>query len=192
MRMEKTPTESNTLAERSEKKWDVLSSQMLLESPWLSIEAQTCRLPNGLTIEPFYLVHQPDWVLILAQDLDSHWILGRQYRHGLGEWALEFPAGIIDPGETPLQAAKRELLEEAGYGGGHWNYVRSFPVDPDRHTGKFHILQAQSVHFLGTTKQEYSEDIRTCRFTSSELDSLFTQGKIQNPLHWLAWQLCHP
>ncbi|MBR2308261.1 MAG: NUDIX hydrolase, partial [Fibrobacter sp.] len=76
---------------------------------------ETCELPNGKVIDDFYTLWQPDWVLILARTAEGKWVMTEQYRHGTGKIALEFPAGIIDKGETPEQAALRELQEECGY-----------------------------------------------------------------------------
>ena len=63
-------------------------------------------------IDEFYTLWQPDWVLILARTTEGKWVMTEQYRHGTGKIALEFPAGIIDKGETPELAALRELQEE--------------------------------------------------------------------------------
>ncbi len=67
----------------------------------------------------FVLVDSPDWVNIIAEVKNDKgqdcFIMVRQFRHGTGEISLEFPAGMVDPGEEPLHAAIRELKEETGY-----------------------------------------------------------------------------
>lgn len=169
--------------------WDVLESKKLVESPWLSVESQVCRLPSGKVISPFYVVQQPDWVLILAQDTGGKWILGRQYRHGQRKWFLEFPAGIIDSKESPLEAAKRELLEETGYGGGEWQTLQVFPVNPDRQSSRFHIVLARNVKKVGETDFDESEEIRLQLHATQEIDGLAKSGGLEHPLHVLAWLL---
>ena len=86
-----------------------------MDAPWLKVAKETCELPNGKVIDDFYTLWQPDWVLILARTTEGKWVMTEQYRHGTGKIALEFPAGIIDKGETPEKAAIRELQEECGY-----------------------------------------------------------------------------
>ena len=97
------------------KPWKLLSSEFLVDAPWLKVAKETCELPNGKVIDDFYTLWQPDWVLILARTTEGKWVMTEQYRHGTGKIALEFPAGIIDKGETPEEAAIRELQEECGY-----------------------------------------------------------------------------
>lgn len=176
-------------AHQDEPLWEVLERKALVNSPWLSLEAQTCKLPNGKTISPFYVVQQPDWVMILAEDTDGHWIMGRQYRHGMGRWFLEFPAGMIDEGEDPLRAGQRELMEETGYGGGEWSYLRNYPVNPDRQDACFHVVVARGVQKMGKTDFDESEDIRLMRHSASEIFHLVKTGGIEHPHHILAWFL---
>jgi 8-oxo-dGTP pyrophosphatase MutT (NUDIX family) len=97
------------------KPWKLLKTEYLVDAPWLKVAKETCELPNGKVIDDFYTLWQPDWVLILARTAEGKWVMTEQYRHGTGKIALEFPAGIIDKGETPEQAALRELQEECGY-----------------------------------------------------------------------------
>jgi 8-oxo-dGTP pyrophosphatase MutT (NUDIX family) len=162
---------------------------MLVDSPWLGVEAQVCKLPNGKLISPFYVVKQPDWVLILARDTEGKWVLGRQYRHGQRRWFLEFPAGIIDADEGALAAAKRELLEESGFGGGEWECLQSYSVNPDRQSAMFHIVFAKNVTKQAETKFDESEDIHLHRLDAGEIDSRVGSGGIEHPHHILAWVL---
>lgn len=67
---------------------------------------------------PFVVCRTPDWVTIvpeLPEGDSSNFLMVRQFRHGSGTLSMEFPAGVVDPGEEPLQAAVRELREETGY-----------------------------------------------------------------------------
>ena len=97
------------------KPWKLLDSENLVDVPWLKVAKEKCELPNGKVIDDFYTLWQPDWVMILPRTKDGKWVMTKQYRHGIQKIALEFPAGIIDKGETPEDAAIRELQEECGY-----------------------------------------------------------------------------
>ena len=97
------------------KPWKLLDSENLVDAPWLKVAKEKCELPNGKVIDDFYTLWQPDWVMILPRTKDGKWVMTKQYRHGIQKIALEFPAGIIDKGETPEDAAIRELQEECGY-----------------------------------------------------------------------------
>ena len=74
---------------------------------------ETTRLPNGelLNLE---IVRHPGGAAILALDQQNRVCLLRQYRHSIGKWIWELPAGVIEKGEQPIATAKRELREEVG------------------------------------------------------------------------------
>lgn len=183
----------------------------MVDAPWLKVAKETCELPNGKVIDDFYTLWQPDWVLILARTKEGKWVMTEQYRHGTGKIALEFPAGIIDKGETPEEAAVRELQEECGYrleegrcplsgghdrmtSGGHGNvaYIGSFPVNPDRHRGKFHVVFIDGVERLGKTSFDDTEDIETFLYTDEEFQAKVADGTFNHPLQiagYFKWKL---
>jgi 8-oxo-dGTP pyrophosphatase MutT (NUDIX family) len=185
------------------KPWKLLSSEFLVNAPWLKVAKETCELPNGKVIDDFYTLWQPDWVLILARTTEGKWVMTEQYRHGTGKIALEFPAGIIDKGETPENAAIRELQEECGYGigegrcplgGGHDNitYLGSFSVNPDRHRGRFHVVFIDGVKRLGKTNFDDTEDIETFLYSDEEFQAKIADGTFDHPLQiagYFKWKL---
>ena len=195
------------------KPWKLLDSEFLVNAPWLKVAKEKCELPNGRVIDDFYTLWQPDWVLILARTTEGKWVMTEQYRHGTGKIALEFPAGIIDKGETPEEAAIRELQEECGYGvderretkderchnkksmdpiattascsrmtGDAIRYVGSFPVNPDRHRGKFHVVFIDGVERLGKTSFDDTEEIETFLYTDEEFQAKIADGTFDHPL----------
>ena len=182
------------------KPWKLLSSEFLVDAPWLKVAKETCELPSGKVIDDFYTLWQPDWVLILARTKEGKWVMTEQYRHGTGKIALEFPAGIIDKGETPEEAAVRELQEECGYGvkgapgteAGVTMYLGSFPVNPDRHRGKFHVVFIDGVERLGKTSFDDTEDIETFLYTDEEFQAKVADGTFNHPLQiagYFKWKL---
>ena len=203
-----------------------MDSEFLVNAPWLKVAKEKCELPNGKVIDDFYTLWQPDWVLILARTTDGKWVMTEQYRHGTGKIALEFPAGIINKGETPEEAAIRELQEECGFGVngdrmdpiGHASrmttrderrvtsnltppnpydlktitYLGSFPVNPDRHRGKFHVVFIDGVERLGKTHFDETEDIETFLYTDEEFQAKIADGTFNHPLQiagYFKWKL---
>ena len=201
------------------KPWKLLDSEFLVDAPWLKVAKETCELPNGKVINDFYTLWQPDWVLILARTKDGKWVMTEQYRHGTGKIALEFPAGIIDKGETPEEAAIRELQEECGYGVDErrenaamrlqtrdesgkqtpnaydlkpTTYLGSFPVNPDRHRGRFHVVFIDGVERLGKTSFDDTEDIETFLYTDEDFQAKIADGTFNHPLQiagYFKWKL---
>lgn len=98
------------------KKWPVIKRESAFKKYGREIERVDFELPNG-EVADFYIKKEENTVCILALTRDNQVILARQFRPGPEEILLELPGGGIDRGETPLQAAERELLEETGYQG---------------------------------------------------------------------------
>ena len=164
------------------KPWKLLKTEYLVDAPWLKVAKETCELPNGKVIDDFYTLWQPDWVLILARTAEGKWVMTEQYRHGTGKIALEFPAGIIDKGETPEQAAIRELQEECGYRAATTKYLGAFPVNPDRHRGVFHVVFIDGVVKSGSTHFDSTEDIESLELSDEELQKKMADGIFNHPL----------
>ena len=176
------------------KPWKLLKTEYLVDAPWLKVAKETCELPNGKVIDDFYTLWQPDWVLILARTAEGKWVMTEQYRHGTGKIALEFPAGIIDKGETPEQAAIRELQEECGYGTATTKYLGAFPVNPDRHRGVFHVVFIDGVVKAGATHFDSTEDIESLELSDEELQKKMADGTFNHPLQmagYLKFRLAH-
>src|SRR5690606_11844728 len=95
--------------------WETLSSEYLVKAPWAVLRKDVCRMPNGHLVPEYYVLEYPDWVNMVALTTENRFILVRQYRHGVREDVLEIPGGVIDPGEIPEEAARREMLEETGF-----------------------------------------------------------------------------
>ena len=89
----------------NERKWKTLKSEYLIRRPWLTARRDTVELPGGSVNPEFYVLEYPDWVNVLAITSDDEFVMIRQYRHGLGQTRYELCAGVVDPGESPLEAA---------------------------------------------------------------------------------------
>jgi 8-oxo-dGTP pyrophosphatase MutT (NUDIX family) len=101
---------------QSVRPWKVLSSQRILDTPYLRVRREEVALPGGVIIPDYYIIENRGWAGVVPFTADGLFLINKQYKHGIGQEVLEFPAGGIDDGEDdPLQAAQRELMEETGY-----------------------------------------------------------------------------
>ena len=96
-------------------KWKTTKSEYLVTDKWIRLRADSCVAPDGSVIEPYYVIEYPDWVscVVLSSDLKEITML-QHYRHGIADFVLEVPGGIVDKGESPAQTVKREMEEELG------------------------------------------------------------------------------
>ena len=143
----------------NEKKWKVLSSEYLFRRPWLTARKDVVQLPDGRVNPEYYILEYPDWVNVIALTKDGRMILGRQYRPGLGNTCYEIPCGVIEEGETPLEAAKRELLEETGYAGGDWREWMTLSPNPSTSTNLTHSFLVTGVEKISGQHLDATEDI---------------------------------
>ncbi|PWT80894.1 MAG: NUDIX hydrolase [Acidobacteria bacterium] len=142
------------------KPWEVLSAfQLISAPPWLEVFQEKVRLPSGRLIEDFYRVITPDFSVVVAVTLDGRLLMVRGYRHGPQRICLSAPAGLIEPGESPLVAAQRELLEETGYSSSEWVSLGSFTVDSNRQCGTAHIFLAKNTVQIATVKKDDAEEL---------------------------------
>jgi ADP-ribose pyrophosphatase len=120
-------------------------------------------------------------------------LLVRQYRLPARRYLWELPAGRMDPGETPLQAAKRELKEETGYKAKRWTRIASYWPSPGFLAEKMNLYLAEDLT-PGEQKPMEDERIETRWFTSKELDAQIAAGKMEDGktlIGYLTWKRYH-
>ena len=126
--------------------WRVRRRQLALNAdPWLRVWQEDLQLPNGRMVDGFYTVDMPDYVVIVATTTDDAILTLRGYKHGPRRVCTSLPAGFIEPGEDPLDAARRELREETGYAAEQWETLGHFVNDGNRGSGSGHLYLARGA-----------------------------------------------
>jgi ADP-ribose pyrophosphatase len=137
------------------KPWKILESQHLHKN----VRIDKCELPDGKVIDGFVLEYGT-WVAIVALTKDQQVVLERQYRHGAQKVILELPGGVMDPeDESPLAAARRELLEETGYTSDIFIQIGCVSPNPANHTNLIYSFLALDVEKVGSQKLDETEEI---------------------------------
>ena len=140
--------------------WRLIESTYSYRDRWLTLRSDSVRLPNGNTLSPYHVIEVADWVNVVAISASGHVLLVEQYRHAVGRIMLEIPAGHVDPQENLEAAARRELLEETGYGGGTWHALGALHPAASRFTNQVHAFLAVGVTRLARPVEEESENLR--------------------------------
>ncbi len=117
-------------------------STVLDNGRYLKVEHHELVLPDGKVIADWPVVITPDYVNILARDPTGRFVMFRQTKYMAPAMRYAPPGGYLEPGEEPLIAAQRELLEETGYASPRWIYLGSFVVDSNRGCGNAHLFLA--------------------------------------------------
>ena len=135
-------------------------------------------LKTGFEIKRSVVRHIGSAVM-MAVDEKNRVLLVRQYRLPAGKYLWELPAGRLDPGEKPLQAARRELIEETGYRARRWTRLASFWVSPGYVQERMTIYLATDLTAGAATPMD-DERIETRWFTRRELARMIQRGKIED------------
>lgn len=159
-------------------KWDKLGYEYVLDSKWLKVRKDVVRLPNGVTLDDFFVLEYPTWVNVIAITEDGRFVMERQYRHGLERIGYEICAGTCEKDEDPLTAAKRELLEETGYAGGEWSLYGISAPNPAAMTNLNYTYLATGVKKVSAPHLELSEDIDISLMTFDEVRGLMDSDQI--------------
>ena len=116
------------------------------EPPWLTVEQRDIEFPNGHRISNWPFVITPPYINLMAETTDGRYICFKQRKYGYEGESLAVVGGYIEPGEEPLAAAKRELLEETGYSASEWVSFGSHVPDANRGCGTAHLFFARGAH----------------------------------------------
>lgn len=160
------------------KKWSIIKSNYLIQNKWLTVRKDHVRLPSGTEIDDYYVLEYPDWSTIIAVTKDGKFVMERQYRHGIQQTSIELCGGTVEEGESPLDTAKRELLEEAGYAGGVWSEYAPTAPNPSAMTNICHTFIAVGVEKVSEQKLETTEDIDIVLMLKEELIEAMRNGEI--------------
>jgi ADP-ribose pyrophosphatase len=159
--------------------WQLLDSTYSFRDRWLSVRSDTVRLPGGKTMSPYHVVEVADWVNVVAISEAGNVILVEQYRHAVKRVLLEIPAGHVDPKEDRTAAARRELLEETGYGDGAWHALGALHPVASRFANQVHSYLALGVRKIGEPQQEESENLHIHEMPWTEFVAGLQSGKLR-------------
>lgn len=161
-----------------DKKWKVLDREYLIKRPWLTARRDKLELPDGRIMDEYYVLEYPDWVNVIAITKEGEFVMERQYRHALGVYSTELPCGVIEKGEEPIEAAKRELLEETGYSGGTWSKLMTLSPNPGSMSNMAHCFLALGVEKTSEQSLDENEELTVHLMSKNEVKSLLDNGGI--------------
>ena len=174
------------MSEYTEKPWQLVRSE---QGPALILFQtrfdQVANPRTGRSLKAIVL-EAPDWVNVVAVTPEGKVVVVHQYRFGTGQTTIEIPAGIVEKGETPQQAAIRELKEETGYTTTRWKYLGWVESNPAFLNNHCHQWLAQAVVKTQAAEPDANEDIAVSEFSLAEVRQAIADERIRNSLALLA------
>lgn len=177
------PTFAGMIPDNDPRPWTVESSEYIHQLPWFTVRKDDVRMANGGHIPDYFIFEYPDWINVVAVTTDNQLVLIRQYRHGIAGVHYELCAGVVDPGEEPLAAAQRELLEETGFGGGTWQPLMTLSANPGTHANLTYAFLATDVELKQKPHLESTEEITVHVVSIERALAIIETGGMMQALH---------
>ncbi len=166
--------------------WEKLESKEIADCRVFKVRENLMR--NGDKTSSFYVVENPDWVNIITLTKDYNVVLIKQFRQGIEEIITEIPGGMIDGGEMPEAAARRELLEETGYSAAEFVFLgKSRPNPAIQNNWLYHFAAVNAEKTSEVEFDEY-ESVVTKLCPVMEIPNLIKAGEITHSLVLAAFQ----
>jgi ADP-ribose diphosphatase len=163
-------------------RWEKRSTQPLHDYGFIRLRRDSYVHPNLDGERNFIVIDSHDWVNVIAVTPDQRIVLIRQFRYGVGEVRWEIPAGVIEPGEAPVDAAVRELREETGFAGQAAEVLCSYDPNPaihSNHCTSFLVRDAEPVHDLDWDDNEVIEVVLK---PIAEVEAMILRGEFSHAL----------
>src|SRR5919107_3115433 len=158
--------------------WKRLRSERLMETPYFSLRSDRLRLPDGWIKGRYYVIERPDAAIIFPLTAGGEVVLVNQYRPPLETMELGLPAGLVEAGERPEEAARRELSEETGYTGGEWELLGSVASSPSLKDNWAYLFLARGVVETTAPDPDEHELVEVVRVSEGDLPGLIRGGEI--------------
>lgn len=162
--------------------WKLLETSPVLSTRIFSVHRDTVLSPRRTAPGPVTRIAAPDWVNLVALTPDERIVLVRQWRHGIRDFTLEIPGGMVDPGEEPAQAAARELREETGYAGTDPSFLGIVHPNPAFLDNSCHTFLIEDCRRVGEQQQDPGEDIQVEFLPLADIPRQVAAGRITNSL----------
>lgn len=176
-------------AEKKVERWEKLSSVPKGRYRVFDVREDRARSPQTGREHRFYVIEASAWVNVVPVTPEGEVVCIRQYRHGTEEVTLEVPGGIVDGGETPAEAARREMLEETGYDAEAIIPLGAVAPNPAVQNNRCHTYLALGAHVAQEQALDGAEEIEVVRVGLAEVPALIRDGRITHALVVVAFYL---
>jgi ADP-ribose pyrophosphatase len=169
--------------------WERLSTEVVSEYDVFNVRRHVMRSPRTGDAREFHVLDVPRCVKVIAFTTDERVVLVEQFRPAVQRMTLEFPAGVMEAGESAVAAAARELEEETGYRAETVELLTDFDPDPAIQSSVVSVVVARGCTADGLRDQDDGEDVSVRLVAVSEVGDLISGGAIRHAAAISAWSL---
>jgi ADP-ribose pyrophosphatase len=162
--------------------WARGDPRVLLTTRVFEVRGVPYRHPQRQTGREFVVVHAPDWVNVVAVTESQEVVLVRQFRFGTDALSLEVPGGVMEPGEDPIEAGRRELQEETGFVGGEARVLGWVHPNPAIQSNRCHLVCIEGVRRDGALAWDPDEELEVVTLPMEEVFGRVGRGEITHAL----------
>lgn len=170
-------------------RWDKVESALRGDYRVFRVREDVARSPESGIGYSFFVVESNDWMNVIPITEDGRIVCVRQYRHGTEEISLEIPGGIVDDGESTIEAARRELLEETGYAAEEMVEIGVVAPNPAIQNNRCHSFLAKNARPVREQKLDATEEIHVVLVDPADVPGLIAAGTISHALVVAAFYL---
>jgi len=162
--------------------WESLEEETLHDCRVFSVVRAQARSPRTGEPHDFFRIDAAEWVNVVPLTAADDVVMIRQFRHGLRDVTLEIPGGMVDPGESPAEAAARELLEETGYRAGELVLLGALNPNPALFGNRVHSFLATDCERVAEIRREGTEDTWVELVDRADIGARVLAGDIDHAL----------
>lgn len=130
----------------------------------------------------YFIIDTRNWVNVIPLDVDGRLVVVRQFRHGTSRFTIEIPGGVVDPGESVVEAAARELREESGYEAEALRFLGTISPNPAIFTNTCGTVLATRCRRVGAPQPDPGEDFEVLALDREGLKTAIRRGEVDHAL----------
>jgi ADP-ribose pyrophosphatase len=169
--------------------WEVVEAETVGDFEVFRVRRQRVRSPRNGDVYTFHVMECGPSVIVIAVTAAREFVLVEQFRQAVRKRVLEFPAGLVDAGEDPVEAGLRELEEETGYRAGSARVLGAFHTDPAVQDSFVTVVLAEECERDGETDQDESEDVGVRVVAIDAVGDMILRGDFPSAPALAAWAL---
>jgi 8-oxo-dGTP pyrophosphatase MutT (NUDIX family) len=171
--------------------WPLANSKVEISNRIFTLKTDTCRSPRTGKEHDFYILEAGSWVNVIPLTSTGQVVLVRQFRHGTRQTTIEIPGGLVEDGQTPAEAAARELLEETGYASGNLILLGRTRPNPAILNNWCYSYLAEGVSQVAERELDEAEDLEVVLADLADIPGMIKHGDIDHALVLSAFYYYH-